>query len=249
MGEGSGVHLLTIPIEAFLALTPDTGESFAREVEENLRRDQVSDFAKRYGGWIIAAVVLFLAAVGGWLYWQDRQAKQAQADSETLASIYADIAAQKVTTVPQRLKPLEESSNEIVSATARLAQAAVALEKNDRQTALAAYKGVAADKGLPQAYRDLGTIRATALEFDSLKPEQVIERLAPLTKSGEPWFGSAGELTAMAYVQQGQKAKAGQLFARIAADQQVPPTIRTRAVQVAGTLGVDATASLPLLNQ
>lgn len=232
-----------------MALTPDPSESFAREVDEKLREDQVRDFGKKYGGWIIGAVLLFLAAVGGWLYWQDRQAKQAQADSETLAAIYADIAAQKVATVPQRLKPLEDSSNEIVSATARLAQAAVALEKNDRQTALAKYKDVAADDGLPKAYRDLGTVRATALEFDSLKPEQVIDRLAPLTKSGEPWFGSAGELTAMAYIKQGQKAKAGKLFAQIAADSQVPPTIRTRAVQVAGTLGVDATASLPLLNQ
>ena len=115
MGEGSGVHLLTIPIEAFLALTPDTGESFAREVEENLRRDQARDFGKRYGGWIIGGVLLFLAAVGGWIYWQDRQAKQAQQQSETLAAIYGEIAAQKVANVPQRLKPLEESSNEIVS--------------------------------------------------------------------------------------------------------------------------------------
>ena len=232
-----------------MALTPDTGETFLREVDENLRRDQLRDIGKRYGPLIIGAVVLFLAAVGGWLYWQDRQARRAQADSETLAAIYGDIAAQKVATVPQRLQPLGESGNAVISATARLAQAAVALEKNDRSTALAKYKEVAADDGLPSAYRDLGTIRATALEFDSLKPEQVIERLAPLAKRGEPWFGSAGELTAMAYLKQGQKAKAGQLFAAIAADQQVPPTIRTRAVQVAGTLGVDATASLPTLNQ
>ena len=232
-----------------MALTPDTGETFLREVDENLRRDQLRDMGKRYGPLIVGAIVLFLAAVGGWLYWQDRQAKQAQKDSETLSAIYADIAAQNVATVPQRLKPLEDSSNDIVSATARLAQAAVALEKNDRQTALAQFKDVAADKGLPKPYRDLATVRATALEFDSLKPEQVIERLLPLTKAGEPWFGSAGELTAMAYLKQGQKAKAAKLFADIAADQEVPPTIRTRAVQVAGTLGVDATASLPTISQ
>lgn len=232
-----------------MALTPDPSESFAREVDEKLREDQFRDFGKKFGGWIIAGVVLFLGAVGGWLYWQDRQAKQAQEQSETLASIYADIAAQNVATVPQRLEPLEESDNDIVSATARLAQAAVALEKGDRQAALAKFRDVAADDGLPQPYRDLATIRATALEFDSLKPEQVIERMAPLTKAGEPWFGSAGELTAMAYLKQGDKAKAGKLFADIAADGQVPPTIRTRAVQVAGTLGVDATASLPALNQ
>ena len=232
-----------------MALTPDTGETFLREVDEKLREDQLRDFGKRYGGWLISGVVLFLAAVGGWLYWQDREKAKAQEQSETLAAIYADIAAQRVATVPQRLKPLEESSNDIVSATAKLTRAAVALESNDRPTALAQFKSVADDKGMPKPYRDLAIVRATALEFDSLKPEQVIERLAPLTKPGEPWFGSAGELTAMAYLKQGQKAKAGKLFADIAADQQVPPTIRTRAVQLAGTLGVDATASLPTLNQ
>ena len=232
-----------------MALTPDTGETFLREVDENLRQDQLRDFGKRYGGWIIGAVILFLAAVGGWLYWQDREAAKAKEQSETLAAIYADIAAQKVATVPQRLKPLEESSNDIVSATATLTRAAVAVENNDRPTALAQFKSIADNKGMPKPYRDLATIRATALEFDSLKPEQVIDRLTPLTKAGEPWFGSAGELTAMAYLKQGQKAKAGKLFADIAADQQVPPTIRTRAVQLAGTLGVDATASLPTLNQ
>lgn len=232
-----------------MALTPDTGESFLREVDENLRRDQIRDIGKQYGGWIIAGVLLFLAAVGGWLYWQDRQVKKAQEQSETLAAIFADIAADKTATVPQRLKPLEASGNEIVSATARLTQAAVALESNQRATALAKYREVAGDGGLPQAYRDIATVRLVALEFDSLKPEQVIERLAPLTKAGEPWFGSAGELTAMAYLKQGEKAKAGKLFADIAADAQVPPSIRTRAVQLAGTLGVDATASLPTLNQ
>ena len=36
-----------------------------------------------------------------------------------------------------------------------------------------------------------------------------------------------------------------QLFAKIAADKQVPQSIRARAVQLAGSLGVDATASIP----
>ena len=48
---------------------------------------------------------------------------------------------------------------------------------------------------------------------------------------------------------QGKKAEAGRMFAAVAADKQVPPTIRSRAVQIAGTLGVDASASLPALEQ
>jgi hypothetical protein len=82
-----------------------------------------------------------------------------------------------------------------------------------------------------------------------LKPEDVIARLQPMAKAGNPWFGSAGEMTALAYLKQGKNAEAGKLFAAIAADNQVPNSIRARAVQIAGTLGVDASASMPGLQQ
>jgi hypothetical protein len=39
------------------------------------------------------------------------------------------------------------------------------------------------------------------------------------------------------------------MFAAIAADRQAPETTRSRAVQIAGTLGVDASASTPGLEQ
>jgi hypothetical protein len=229
-----------------LALPPDTpNEAFLREVDENLRRDQLENFAKRYGKWLIAAVVLFLAATAGYLYWQNQQQKKAAAHSEELMAIYNDIGAGKTELASKKLQPLETSDSDVVRALALLTEAAIALDGNDRTKALTKYRALASDRGLPDAYRNLGLIRATALEFDKLKPEEVVSRLEPLTKPGEPWFGTAGEMTAMAYLKQGQKDKAGRLFAAIAADKQVPETIRNRAVQIAGTLGVDASASAP----
>lgn len=229
-----------------MALTPDTpNESFLREVDENLRRDRMQDFAKTYGKWLIAALVLFLAAVAGWLYWQNRQQEKAAEQSEELMAIYTDIGTGKTEQAAKRLEPLENSDNDVVRALALLTEAAIALEGNDRATALSNYRTLSADEGLPEAYRNLGLIRATALEFDQLKPEEVIARLEPLARPGNPWFGSAGELTAMALLKQGQNDRAGRLFATLAADRQVPETIRNRSVQIAGTLGVDASAALP----
>lgn len=232
-----------------MALPPDSSETFFKEVEENLRRDQFQSFFKTYGAWIAAAVVLFLGAVGGWIYWEQRQQQQSAAQSEEMHAVFGDIADQQLKTVPQRLDELDDSSNDIVKASAILAQAAIALDKNDRPAAIIKYRQIAGDESLPQAYRDLGTIRVTALEFDAIAPEQVIARLQPLAKAGNPWFGSAGEMTALAYLKQGKKTEAGRMFAAVAADRQVPRTIRSRAVQIAGTLGVDASASLPALEQ
>lgn len=232
-----------------MALTPDTGETFLREVDENLRRDQLRALARKYAPLMIGAVLLLLAAVGGWLYWQDRQEAAAAKDSEQLAQIYVDIGAGKLASVPPRLDTLAKEGTGAIRATAMFTRAAVAIEQNDRPTAIAQYQAIAADDDLPAPYRDLARIRATALEFDAMKPEQVIARMEPMAKPGNPWFGSAGELTAMAMIKQNRKLEAGRLFAAIAADRQVPDSIRARSVQIAGTLGVDASASMPTLDQ
>ena len=232
-----------------MALTPDSGDTFLREVDENLRRDQLQGMARRYGGWGIAAVLLLLAAVGGWLYWQSKQRSDAAADSEVLAQVYSDIGAGRLAAVPQRLDTVASEGDGAIRASALFTRAALAIEQNDRKLATAKYHEIAADEDLAAPYRDLALIRATSLEFDAIKPELVISRLEPLAKTGNPWFGSAGELPAMAMIKQGKKTEAGRLFAAIAADRQAPDTVRSRAVQIAGTLGVDASASLPTIAQ
>jgi hypothetical protein len=82
-----------------------------------------------------------------------------------------------------------------------------------------------------------------------MKPEDVIARLQPFVKPGEPWFGTAGEMTAVALMKQGKSRDAGNLFAAIARDKHAPESLRARAVQIASTLGVDASGAMPLPSQ
>jgi hypothetical protein len=227
-----------------LAQPPDVGETFVREVDENLRRDQMRDFFKAYGNWLIAGVVLFLAASGGLIWWRQHQVQRHEAQVEELAAIYNDIGAGNAGQAPQKLDALSSSASKAVRGSALFARAALALQQNDTKTAIATYKTIAGDSGLPQPYRDIALIRQTALEFDQLQPQDLIARLQPLAKPGEPWFGSAGEMTALALAKQGKSAEAGQLFAAIAKDRSVPSTIRDRAAQLAGSFGVDIGSAL-----
>ena len=228
-----------------LALSPDPTTSFAREVDENLRRDQARDFAKKYGAWIAGGLILFLAAVAAFLYWQDRQRKQAEASTETLVTALQDVSGPKAASVPARLDTLRSDDSDGVRASAGFARAALALQSGDRKLASTLYAGLAADDGLAKPYRDLATLRGAMVDYDSLKPDEIIARLQPLAVAGQPFHGSAGEMVGMALIAKGQRGAAAQLFARIAADKSVPESLRSRAVQVAGTLGLDASASLP----
>src|SRR6476661_6658350 len=227
-----------------LAQPPDSSDAFLREVDENLRRDQLRDFFKKNGSLLFVAVILFLVASGGFIWWKQHQAERSEAQVEKLASIYQDIGKGNSSQAPQQLDELSKSGSKAVRASALFARAALALQQNDTRLATATYKSIAADSSYPEPYRHVALVRQTALEFDSLKPDEVISRLAPLAKRGEPWFGSAGEMTALAMVKQGKRQEAGQLYAAIAKDPAVPETIRARAVQVAGSLGVDASTAL-----
>lgn len=230
-----------------MAIAPDQSATFAREVDENLRRDNLRDAARAYGKWAIAGLVVLLIAIAALFFWREQQAKQAATDGEKLSQAIEDIGNGKTATVPAQLAPLEKSNADAIAISARLTNAALALQQNQRPRAIAIYTAVAADGSVPQPWRDLATIRLTSLDFDSITPQAVIARLAPLTKPGQPWFGSAGEITGLALLRANRKSEAGRLFGQIAADPTVPDSIRGRAVQMAGSLGVDASASLPQL--
>jgi hypothetical protein len=227
-----------------LAEPPEYNETFLREVDENLRRDRLRELGKKYAGVLAAAVVLFLAASGGFIWWKQHQLERSEKQVEQIAEIFKNVGAGATANAPKQLDDLSGSGSKAVRATALFTRAALAVQQNDLKFATAKFREIAEDSSLPKPYRDAALLRQTALEFDQIQPAEVVSRLAPLAKPGEPWFGSAGEMTAMALIKQGQKAQAAQLFAAIAKDKNVPDAIRERAVQIAGSLGVDASSVL-----
>ena len=65
-----------------------------------------------------------------------------------------------------------------------------------------------------------------------------------LAQPGNPWFGVAGEMTALAHLKANEPAKAGQIFIAIAQDRTVAESLRARAEQMASSLGQDTTKIL-----
>jgi hypothetical protein len=223
-----------------LAVPPNTDEAFLREVDDELRRDQLTSFWTRYGRLTIGAIVLALAIFAGVLYWLHHQNQVAGEQGEQLKTVNDLLAERKVPAAAKPLQELAASDIKGYRASARFMQADLLLQKNDLKGAAAKFAEVAADTSVGQPFRDLALIRQTSAEFDTIKPEVVVNRLRPLAVKGSPWFGSAGELVAAAYLRQNRADLAGPIFAGIAREETVPPTLRQRAVQMAGVLGVDA---------
>ena len=223
-----------------MAIKPNENDAFLREVDEELRKEKLNQFFTRYGWAVIGGVVLLLAAIGGWIWWQDRQDAQAAAQGEALLEALESLQAGSRDAASPKIDELAESNIEGYRVAALFARAGIQVESGETEAAVATLAAIAENEDFAEPYRQAALVRQTALQFDSLPPAQVIQRLQPLAEAESAWYGAAGEMVAIAYMKLNQPERAGPIFAGIAGDETVPPSIRTRAVQMAGSLGIDA---------
>lgn len=213
---------------------------FLREVDDAVRQDQMESFMKSWGKPLIAVVVVGLAGLGGWLYWNHHQSTQAAAHAEQYIQALDSVQAADFAGARTKLEALAGEDAKGNSAPARLMLAGIALHDEKPEDAAKLYDQVAADQTAPQPLRELATVRSVAARFDTLKPQQVVDRLKPMAVPGNAWFGVAGEMVAMAYLKMDKRDQAGPLFAAIAKDENASDALRSRARQLAAVLGVDS---------
>jgi len=223
-----------------VALSPQSNEAFLREVDDELRRDQAIALWRRWGIAIVVAVVLGLAAFAGWLFWQSHREAKAGEQGITFNKALDELGNNRAAAAAPMLDQLAKDGTPGYAALSKFTLADIALQKDDLKGAAAKFAEVAGDGSAAQPLRDLALVRQTLAEYDSLQPQVVIDRMRPLAIKGKPFFGSAGEMTAVAYLRMGRKDLAGRLFGDLAKDEGVPSSTRQRAVQMAGVLGIDA---------
>ena len=110
---------------------------------------------------------------------------------------------------------------------ATMLRAAIALERDDPEAAAASCMTRSPPMTTSRAeMRDIATIRSVAARYDEMEPQAVIDRVGPLAVPDNSYYGSAGELVAHAYLDQGKRAEAGALLADIAGNDEVPSSLR-----------------------
>ena len=202
--------------EIELAIKPSDPDTFLREVDEELRKERLNKFVSRYGWAIVGAVVLLLGAVGGYIWWQDRQ----QAAGRDPGRGPARGARRHGERQPQRRRRQDRSSSPratskaIVSPPCSRALPRQA-EAGQNPAAIATLKSIADNQDIAEPYRQAALVRQTALEFDQLQPRVVIQRLGPLARPGQAWFGTAGEMVGIAHLRMRRPDLAGPLFKQI----------------------------------
>ena len=210
-----------------------------REIEDDLRQDQLHKLFTAYGGYaLIAAVALVVGVAGhqGWKYWD---AKARREGGEQFAAAMALVNADKTDAALKAFAGIAAKGRAGYAMLARFQEAQLTARRGDAAGAVKAYRALADDDSLDSIYRALATILGVIQELDlpGADLKAAADRLQPLTADASPWRWSAREAAALVAWRGGDSAKAEALLTTLAADQQGPPGVRARAREMLSILG------------
>ncbi|MEN9011301.1 MAG: tetratricopeptide repeat protein [Yoonia sp.] len=210
-------------------------DSFINEVSEEVRRDALYGYLRKYG-WI--AVVVVLGLVGGAAY-NEYSKSQARATSQAAGDALLDALNSDNDSAARAaaLATVEvEGSAVAVSA---LLTAASHQEAGDTAAAAAALGALATNMDVPEIYRELGALKAAMLPSDDADARMAA--LDALAQPGAPFYLLALEQIALMQVAAGETDTALATLERIAEDAGVTRGLRERAQTLIVALGGEIT--------
>ena len=206
----------------------DQRDSLAREVDEELRREQILKLWERYGTYVVVAAVLIIAGIGGFKYYEHRSTLAAEAAGARLAQASRELAQNKKAEAQKTLDELAASGPAGYATLARLRLAAADRDAGKIAEAAAAYEAIAKGGGDP-LLADYAQLQAAMLRLDDATWTDMQNRLNGIAGETNPWRYSARELLGLAAQKAGKAEEARSEFQRLLGDRNTPPSISERA--------------------
>jgi hypothetical protein len=206
-----------------------------REIDEELRRDNLLKLWARYRRYIVGTAVFALVVAGSIVAWRDHQLSERRAQSARYASAM-NLARDGKDADALKVFGAVAHEGGGYAVLAAFEEAVLLAKSGDREVAAAAYDRIAATGELDPNFRGLAVLLSVLQRMPEADPQTTIDRLAPLTASGNAWRPSAIELTALARLKLGDKSGALDLFKSLADDAATPQALRARAAEMAVAL-------------
>jgi hypothetical protein len=217
----------------------------AREIDEELRREQLLKLWDKYGTYILAAVLLVILGVGGWKYYESRVFRANQAASTQYLVALTEFGAKRSSDAQKTLEDLVPKAPAGYAQLARLRLAASDGAEGNTLDAVAAYDRIAKDETVDPILQDFARLQIAMLKFDTVTFPELRNQLSPLVNDRSPWRYSARELLAIGAAKAGFPEEAKGHFQRLASDRQAPPGVVERARVMVALLDEEERAKAP----
>ena len=212
------------------------GDLLLREVDEELRQDQLLAFWKRYGTYAVGIAVALVLGVAGHQYWRAHQRDLSQTEASRFAELL-DLEAQgKNAEAAQGFASFLSNSKTGYATLGKLRRAEELGATGDKAAAVQAYEDIAADKAVDGIYRDLAILKLSWLTVDTGNVDELERRVSHLAADGQPWRHSAREILALVAQRKGQIGHMREIYQQLADDASAPRSLRGRAAELLAAL-------------
>lgn len=207
----------------------DQFDEFLHEVKEDLQRERLDKIIRTYGPYVIGGIVLIILGVSAYVYWNYRQLKSQETQSDTYMNAIILHEENKNAEAVNQLNALI-SQNGDYGMLAQFEKAAL-LAKNPetKEQAMETYHNMIKDHKIDRRYRSLAVIFYVQLQLDTGNPEEMMKMLQEASVGSNLWPGLISELTALVALRMGEVAQAESILKDLLNAKEASPGVRMRA--------------------
>jgi hypothetical protein len=202
----------------------DKNDSLLREVEDELRQDQLKKLWANYSKFVFGAAALF---IGGVFIYQQLEHSRVAAAQEAGAR-YEVARRLQQDNKPTEFQALAQKGPAGYVTLARFQSAAASVKADKTADAVAAYDAIAADGAADPISRDFARMQAAALQLATADWTEMQNRLTPLVDERNAFRATARELLGLAARKAGKNDEARKLFIQVISDGKASQPLKDR---------------------
>ena len=208
-----------------------------REVDEELRHQQMMTLWRKYGKLVIAAVVVLVLAVAGYAGWHSYWNGRYQKDSLKFSAAMDLLSQKKTAEAAKAFEELNAKGSPGYAYLAGIQGAEAEISLGHKDKAVAMFKALAASDIKDPYLADYAELMAILHSVDTGLDAEMTKRLASLAEEGKPWAFTARQIQALAAYKAGRVKEAHDLLMALTQNVDAPKSVRDRAQELATVIG------------
>jgi hypothetical protein len=222
----------------------DDSDSLLREVDDELRREQMQKLWERYNGVILGGAALILLGVGGYKLLESRRIAAMEASGTDFNAALKLSEDLKTDDAVKAFQKIADTGPAGYAALAKLHLAGAHVKAGKTADALAAYQSIIDTPSSDSLLRNFAQLQVATLKLGEADFTELQNRLTPLTGEDGAFKTTARELLGLAAFKAGKFDEARKNFEPLLIDPKASRAIQERVKIVMGEIAKAETAKV-----
>lgn len=204
----------------------DAEKAFFEEVDEEVRNEKFKELINKYGGVILAVLIIALSAAVG--YEKIGQWRISRAEQKNVRYVQAMAPNSDYENNIAELEGIIVTESGLYKDIARLQIANILLDNNQQERATDVLAKIYNDAEVSDKIREIAAVKLATYKIDSAPYGEIEAILGPIANKGSAWSPMAKELLAMSAIQNKDYAKGRAIYQELLANDSISDEFKAR---------------------